>query len=52
MAQKFLPVAIDFAVVHVSCSLIHLVLESEFALGIKNVTLPNENVILISMNDL
>ena len=40
------------AVFQVSCLLMHLVFESEFASGIKDATLPNENVIMINMNDL
>ena len=42
MAQKFLLGPIFSVVFHVSCSLIHLVLESEFASDIKDVTLANE----------
>ena len=48
MVQKLLHGLMVFTVFHVSCLSIHLVFESEFASGIKDVTswtLPNENVI-------
>ena len=50
--KKFLLGPIVFSVLHVSCLLIHFVFESEFVSDIKDVTLPNEHVILINMDDL
>ena len=49
---KFLFGPMVFAVFHVSCASIHLAFEIEFASDIKDMTLFNENVILINMNDL
>ena len=51
MGKKLLTWSIVFRVFHVSCVLIRLVLKSDFASGIKDVTLPNEKVvILVNMN--
>ena len=51
MGKKLLTWSIVFRVFHVSCVLIHFVLESDYASGIKDVTLPNEKVvILVNMN--
>ena len=51
MGKKLLTWSIVFRMFHVSCFLIRLVLESDFASGIKDVTLPNEKVvILVNMN--
>ena len=47
MAQKILTCSYCLTAFLASCLLIHLVFESEFVLGIKDVTLPNENVILM-----
>ena len=51
MVQKVFTWSNTLCSFHVSCLLIHLVFESEFATGVKDVTLPNEIVILINMKD-